>query len=359
MRAAILHETGQEHLEVRDDVETVPLGPGTVRVRLRAAGLCHSDLSAMSGVLPQPAPFVPGHEGAGDVVEAGPGVTGLEPGDRVVLCWMPPCGACPHCRRGQGHLCTASLSRLRTPGFRFAGGTGLYGFYSVGAFAEEVVVAAGSALKVPSDVPYEVAALVGCGVTTGVGAAVNTAAVAPGSTVAVIGCGGVGVAAVQGARVCGAARIVAVDPVASRRERALAFGATDAVAPEELRAAGRRLTEGGFDYVFEAVGRSATVRAAYDAARRGGAVVVVGAGARDDRVSFSLGELFFDEKRILPSMYGGGDVRRTADRVLDLWRAGRIDLEGMATHRVALEDVGDALALMRAGEGLRTLVSFG
>lgn len=358
MRAAILHETGQERLDVRSDVETVPVGPGTVRVRLRAAGLCHSDLSAMSGVLPQPAPFVPGHEGAGEVVETGEGVSGLAPGDHVVLCWMPPCGHCSHCRRGQSQLCTASLARLRTPGFRYGAGTDLYGFYSVGAFAEEVVVAADSALKVPSDVPFEVAALVGCGVTTGVGAAVNTARVEPGASVAVIGCGGVGIAAVQGARVCGAARIVAVDPVASRRERALAFGATDAIAPEELKAARRRLTDGGFDVVFEVVGRSATTRAAYDATRRGGAVVVVGAGARDDRVEFSMGELFFDEKRILPSMYGGGDVLRTADRVLQLWRAGRIDLENMITHRVRLEEVNDALLQMRTGEALRTVVGF-
>ncbi|WP_377271785.1 Zn-dependent alcohol dehydrogenase [Peterkaempfera sp. SMS 1(5)a] len=357
MRAAILHEIGQEKLDVRSDVETVPVGPGLVRVRLRAASLCHSDLSAMSGVLPQPAPFVPGHEGAGEVVETGEGVSGLAPGDHVVLCWMPPCGSCAHCRRGQGQLCTASLARLRTPGFRHDG-RALYGFYSVGTFAEEVVVAAESAIRVPEDVPFEVAALVGCGVTTGVGAAVNTARVEPGSSVAVIGCGGVGIAAIQGARVCGAGQIVAVDPVASRRERALAFGATEAVAPEELKAARKRLTDGGFDCVFEVVGRSVTTRAAYDATRRGGAVVVVGAGARDDRVEFSMGELFFDEKRILPSMYGGGDVLRTADRVLRLWRAGRLDLEHMITHRVRLEQVNDALAQMRSGEALRTVVTF-
>ncbi|MFJ6214827.1 alcohol dehydrogenase catalytic domain-containing protein [Streptomyces sp. NPDC092296] len=357
MRAAVLHEIGHRTLDVRDDVETAPLGPDGVRVRLRAAGLCHSDLSAMSGVLPQPAPFVPGHEGAGEVLEVGADVTGVAPGDRVVLCWMPSCGDCPHCRRGQGQLCTLGLGRLRTPGFRFAGGTGLYGFYSVGAFAEETVVAADSVIKVPADVPFEVAALVGCGVTTGVGAVVNTARVEPGASVAVLGCGGVGVAAIQGARLCGAARIVAVDPVASRRERALAFGATEAVAPEELRDAGKRLTEGGFDQVFEVVGRSDTVRAAYDAARRGGAVVVVGAGSREDRVAFDLGELFFNEKRILPSLYGGGEVRRTVGLVLRLWRAGRLDLEGMVTHRVPLAAVNDALAQMRSGESLRTVVT--
>jgi S-(hydroxymethyl)glutathione dehydrogenase/alcohol dehydrogenase len=358
MRAAILHETGQDVLEVRDDVETVAVGPGTVRVRLHAAGLCHSDLSAMSGVLPQPAPVVPGHEGAGEIVEVGPDTPGRAVGDRVVLCWMPPCGSCPLCRRGETHLCTAGLRRLSVPGFRLAAdGRPVYGFYSTGAFAEEVVVAADAVLKVPADLPYELAALVGCGVTTGFGAVVNTARVEPGASVAVLGAGGVGVAAVQAARLCGAARITAVDPVASRRERAVALGATDALAPEELKSAARGLPAGGYDYVLEAVGRAQTVRAAYDAARRGGAVVVIGAGARDDLVSFSLGELFFNEKRILPSLYGGGDVARTAARVVDLWRAGRFDLAGLVTHRVPLADVNEAIAQMRDGTALRTVVT--
>ncbi|MER8182749.1 zinc-binding dehydrogenase [Kitasatospora sp. NPDC094015] len=356
MRAAILHQTGQDELEVRADVETVGFGPGKVRVRLRATSLCHSDLSAMAGILPQPAPFVPGHEGAGEVVEVGEGVGALAPGDRVVLCWMPPCGDCPHCLRGEGHLCVASLRRLSTPTFRF-GDTDAFGFYSTGTFAEEVVVAADSVLKVPADLPYELAALIGCGVTTGLGAAMNTAAVEPGSSVAVIGAGGVGIAAVQGARVCGAARITVVDPVASRRERATAFGATEVIAPEELKAAAKGQEGGGYDYVFEAVGRSATVRAAYDATRRGGAVVVVGAGARADQVSFSMGELFFNEKRILPSMYGGGEVRRTMARAVDLWRAGRLDLAGMITHRLPLEAVNEAIAQMRGGEALRTVLT--
>ncbi|MDH6574972.1 alcohol dehydrogenase catalytic domain-containing protein [Kitasatospora sp. MAP5-34] len=360
MRAAILHQTGQDKLEVRDDVETVGFGPGRVRVRLRATSLCHSDLSAMSGVLPQPAPFVPGHEGAGDVTEVGEGVAGVAVGDRVVLCWMPPCGVCPHCRRGQGHLCVTSLRRLGAPGFTFGSGEAAVeasGFYGTGTFAQEVVVPAGSVIKVPGDMPYELAALIGCGVTTGVGAAVNTARVEPGASVAVIGAGGVGVAVVQGARVCGAARITVVDPVESRRERALGFGATDAVAPEGLKAAAKGLEAGGYDYVFEAVGRAATVRAAYDATRRGGAVVVIGAGAWDDQVGFSMAELFFNEKRILPSMYGGGDVLRTAARVIELWRAGRIDLAGMITHRVGLADVNEAIAQMRSGEALRTVIT--
>ncbi|MEV6973354.1 alcohol dehydrogenase catalytic domain-containing protein [Kitasatospora sp. NPDC093806] len=366
MRAAILHKTGQSTLDVRDDVEAVGFGPGKVRVRLRAASLCHSDLSAMDGILPQPAPFVPGHEGAGDVVEVGEGVTDLAVGDRVLLCWMAPCGRCAHCERGRSHLCVASLRRLGAPGFRYGGSDAAgeagevgeaSGFYGTGAFAEEAVVDRTAVVPVPADLPYELAALIGCGVTTGIGAAVHTARVEPGASVAVLGAGGVGIAAVQGARVCGAGRITVVDPVASRRERAAAFGATEALAPEELKAFAKSLPGGGFDYVFEAVGRSATVRAGYDATRRGGAVVVIGAGAQDDLATFTMGELFFNEKRLLPSLYGGAPLPRTVALVVELWRAGRIDLAGMITHRVGLADVNEALAQMRSGEALRTVVT--
>ncbi|MFF4225437.1 Zn-dependent alcohol dehydrogenase [Streptomyces sp. L500] len=356
MRAAVQHKTGQDTLDVLDGVQTVGFGPGKVRIRVRAAGLCHSDLSAMSGVLPQRAPLVPGHEGAGDVVEVGEGVTHVKPGDRVLICWLPPCGDCASCARGQTHLCLAGLANAAAPNFRHRS-EDLYGFAGTGTFAEEVVVGAGCAVPIPDDVPYEIAALLGCGVTTGLGAVLNTAKVEPGASVAVIGCGGVGISAIQGAKVCGAARIVAVDPVASRREAALRFGATEAVAPEGLTDASSRVTSGeGFDYVFEVVGTSATARTAYEATRRGGTLCVVGAGALDDHFRISMFELFFDEKRILPSLYGGGDVRRSYDRAIALWRAGRVDLEGLITHRVPLARVNDAIEQMRTGEALRTWV---
>jgi S-(hydroxymethyl)glutathione dehydrogenase / alcohol dehydrogenase len=358
MRAAVLHEIGQDKLDVLDDVEAVGFGPGKVRIRVRATGLCHSDLSAMNGVLPQPAPFVPGHEGAGEILEVGEGVSHVKPGDRVVVCWLPACGACPACGRGQTELCLAGFMNAGTPNFRRPGGD-VFGMAGTGTFAEEVVLDAGCAVPIPDDVPFDIAALIGCGVTTGLGAALNTADVQAGSSVAVIGCGGVGISAIQGARLQGAAEIVAVDPVLSRREAALKFGATRAVSPDELADAKQQLTGGeGFDYVFEVVGRSATARTAYDTTRRGGTMVVVGAGAMDDNLQLNMFELFFDEKRILPSMYGGGDVLRTADRVLRLWRAGRLDLEHMITHRVRLEQVNDALAQMRSGEALRTVVTF-
>ncbi|MEV5598328.1 Zn-dependent alcohol dehydrogenase [Streptomyces sp. NPDC052496] len=359
MRAAVLHQTGQEKLEVLDGVEAVGFGPGKVRIRMRATGLCHSDLSAMSGVLPQPAPFVPGHEGAGEIMDVGDGVAGLKAGDRVLMCWLPACGTCPSCKRGQTHLCLTGFLSAGTPNFRRPGAdpSDIFGFAGTGTFAEEVVVDARCAVPIPDDVPYEIAALIGCGVTTGLGAAMNTARVEPGASVAVIGCGGVGISAVQGARVCGAAQIVAVDPVAARREAALRFGATEAVPPEELADAKQRITAGeGFDHVFEVVGRSATARTAYEATRRGGTLCVVGAGAMDDHFQVSMFELFFDEKRILPSLYGGQDALRSYERAIALWRAGRIDLEGLITHRVRLPEINEALEQMRGGTALRTCI---
>ncbi|MFJ1798320.1 Zn-dependent alcohol dehydrogenase [Streptomyces sp. NPDC088180] len=356
MRAAVLHEIGQEKLEVLDDVEAVGFGPGKVKLRIRATGLCHSDVSAMSGVLPQPAPFIPGHEGAGEVVDVGDGVTGLSAGDRVLVCWLPACGDCPSCKRGQTQLCLAGFMNAGTPNFKRPGGD-VFGFAGTGTFTEEVVVGAGCAVPIPDDVPFEIAALIGCGVTTGLGAAINTAEVEAGSSVAVIGCGGVGISTIQGARVQGAAQIIAVDPVASRREAALRFGATEAVAPDGLADAKQRITGGeGFDYVFEVVGKSATARTAYENTRRGGTLCVVGAGAMDDNFQVNMFELFFDEKRILPSMYGGGDVLRSYERAIALWRAGRIDLESMITHRVRLDGINDALDQMRTGESLRTCI---
>ncbi|MET7615443.1 Zn-dependent alcohol dehydrogenase [Streptomyces sp. NPDC005408] len=356
MRAAVLHEIGQDKLEVLDDVEAVGFGPGKVKIRVRATGLCHSDISAMNGVLPQPAPFIPGHEGAGEIIDVGDGVDGLGQGDRVLLCWLPACRVCPACKRGQTELCLAGFMNAGTPNFKRPGGD-LFGFAGTGTFTEEVVVDAGCAVPIPDDVPYDIAALIGCGVTTGLGAAINTADVEAGSSVAVIGCGGVGISAIQGARLKGAAQIIAVDPVATRRESALKFGATEAVSPDELADAKQRVTAGeGFDYVFEVVGKSATARTAYETTRRGGTLCIVGAGAMDDYLQLNMFELFFDEKRILPSMYGGGDVLTSYERAIVLWRAGRIDLEGLITHRVQLAEINDALAQMRTGEALRTCI---
>ncbi|MFC9818642.1 Zn-dependent alcohol dehydrogenase [Streptomyces erythrochromogenes] len=356
MRAALQSEIGQDKLEVVDDMEAVGFGPGKVRIRVKATGLCHSDLSAMSGVLPQPAPFIPGHEGSGVITDVGDGVTGHTIGDRVLVCWLPPCGHCPSCKRGQGHLCLEAFGNVATPNFKRAS-SDIFGFAGTGTFSEEMVVPAACAVPIPDDLPFDIAALIGCGVTTGLGAAINTAKVEAGSSVAVIGCGGVGISVIQGAKVQGAAQIIAVDPVESRREAALRFGATEAVSPEEFADAKNRITAGeGFDYVFEVVGKSATAQKAYEMTRRGGSVVVVGAGALDDNFQINMFSLFFDEKKILPSMYGGGDVLRSYERTIALWRAGRIDLSNLITHRVSLAEVNDALDQMRTGVALRTCI---
>ncbi|GAA2120809.1 Zn-dependent alcohol dehydrogenase [Kitasatospora saccharophila] len=355
MHAAILHKTGDQTLDVAD-VESVSFGPGRVRVKMHKAGVCHSDLSAMSGVLMHPAPFIPGHEGAGEVVEVGEGVTHVKVGDRVIVCWMPPCDKCPSCKAGDGHLCRSGYGNLANPNFRH-GGAVIPGMLGAGTFAEEVVIAAYAAIPIPDDVPYDIAALIGCGVTTGIGAALNTAKVRPGSSVVVIGLGGVGISILQGAKVAGAAQILAVDPTANRREWALDFGATDAVAPEDLAEAVKRVTGGfGFDYAFEAVGKPGTLRAAYDATRTGGTVCLVGAGSRTDLTDLSMGELVMTEKKVLPSFYGGDDVRRTYATIIDLWRAGRIDLDSMITHHVPLTGINEAIRQMHTGEALRTVI---
>jgi S-(hydroxymethyl)glutathione dehydrogenase / alcohol dehydrogenase len=360
VRAAVLHSIDAETMDIRDDVEAVGPGPGQVRIRVRAAGVCHSDLSARNGGLPQPMPAILGHEAAGDVVEVGDGVTGLAEGDKVIVNWLPPCGACAACLRGQPYMCmTHVIAAYIEPRFK-VGETPAFGMAGCGAFAEELVVPAEGAVKIADDVPYEVAALVGCGVMTGVGAVINTAKVEPGATVAVIGCGGVGIAAIQGARLSGAAVIVGVDPVEAKHEVARRFGATHAVHPDKLGELSAELTGGeGFDYAFEVVGAPQTIRTAWGAARRGGTVVIVGAGRADQQVEFTPFELLFDGKKMLASLYGAADVRRDYARMLGLWRAGLLDLEGMITQRLKLDDLDQGLAALGRGDVIRQVIIHG
>ncbi len=360
MRAAVCQAIGEEAtVEVFDDVEIPEPGPGEVRVRIHAAGLCHSDLSGMNGTLPQGAPFVPGHEGAGEVVAVGDGVTSVGPGDHVIVAWTPPCGSCKACLRGQPNLCVNFMFAMAgSPRFRRAEGTDLFGFAGTGTWSEEMVLPQQGVVKIPNDVPYEIGALIGCGVTTGMGAAINTARVEPGSSVVVFGCGGVGISAIQGAKVAGAAEIVAVDTVARKLEEAKRFGATHGTDPEGLTALVAEITEGeGFDYAFECIGIAPTFRAAWDATRRGGTTVIVGAGRMDAILELNGFELFFSEKALLGSYYGSADVRREFLRIIRLWRAGRIDLEGMISRRLQLEEMNDAIAALKKGEVLRQVVT--
>ncbi|MDE3087289.1 MAG: Zn-dependent alcohol dehydrogenase [Acidobacteriota bacterium] len=360
MRAAVFQGSNGEIAEYFDDLEITDPGPGEVKVKIHAAGVCHSDLSAMNGTLPQPAPCVLGHEGAGEIVAVGQGVTTVTAGDHVIVAWNPACGTCSNCRRGQPHLCvtifmqgmgTAHFSRQGSPVFGFAGN---------GTFAEEMVVSEHGVVKIPDDVPYDVAALVGCGVTTGVGAALNTAKVEPGSNVVVYGLGGVGIAAVQGARIAGAAEIVAVDTVESKLKDALRFGATRGVKPDEVDKTNMELNQGeGFDYSFECIGLPQTIRAAYDAVRRGGTAVIVGAGRAEAMIEFNAFELFFMEKRLLGSYYGSADVRRDFLRFINLWKAGRLDLEGMISSRLDISQAQEAFDAMKKGEVIRQILTFG
>ena len=360
MRGAVLTEVGKP-LEIRDDLVLREPGPGEVLVALRASGVCHSDLSLQNGTLTAAPPVVLGHEGAGEILATGPGVTDVAAGDYVILVWIPPCGQCALCLGGQPQLCTVArlaragqVSPLSGPEGPIALGLG------IGTFGEQTVVPRNAVVPIDADVPFDVAALVGCGVMTGVGAAINTAKVTPGSTVAVIGCGGVGINVIQGARLAGAATIVAVDRMDSKLDMAAKFGATDQVRDDALGDAVARLTDGGagFDYVFEVVGRSATIRAAWDATRRGGTTVVVGAGSRTDMVSFSAGELFNSEKKLLGSLYGSADVRTDFGRLLRLWKAGRLDLTGLVSRHITVDEVNDAFAAMEAGEVVRSVIEF-
>lgn len=360
MKAAVLNEIGDERVVVREDVATTSPGPNEVRIRLKSAGICHSDLSAMDGTLPALAPGVIGHEGAGEVVEVGDAVTDLDVGTRVVVVFVPPCGKCTDCVRGQPHLCAVHATNAFLEPRFLIGDDPAFGFSGVGTFSEELVVPRDGVLPIGDDVPFEIASLLGCGVLTGVGSVINTAQVEEGSSVLVVGSGGVGVSVIQGARISGAGEIVAVDPVPAKQELAKKFGATGATAPDNVDDVIQSATGGaGFDYVFEVVGRSATIRSAYDWTRRGGTTVIVGAGGSEEKVEFTPQELFVNEKRILPSFYGSVDVRRDVQRLIALWRAGRLDLENMISSHVHIDDINDGLGVLRGkNDVVRQIVTF-
>lgn len=360
MKAAVLNQIGDTKLELRDDVTTTDVGAREIRIRVRATGVCHSDVSAMDGTLPALAPGIIGHEGAGEIVEVGSHVTEFAPGDHAVLTFVPPCGNCPNCAGGRPHLCAIhTIASFMNPRFKI-GDTPVFGYAGVGTFAEELVVPVEGAVKVPNDVPFEIAALVACGVMTGVGAVINTAKVEIGSTVLVFGCGGVGISVIQGARLAGASQIVAVDPLTDKHETAKHFGATHTVTPDEVAGLHQSLTESqGWDYAFDVVGAPGTIRAAWDNARRGGTAVVVGAGRGDAMVRFSAQELFLHDKRLLGSFYGGADVRRDYPRLLSLWRAGRLDLDSMISKRITLDEINDGLQALKDGANvIRQIVTF-
>lgn len=365
MRAALVEEPGKP-LVVVDDVELDDPRTGEVRVRVDHCGLCHSDLHFIDGTLPGPVPLLLGHEAGGVVDAVGEGVTELAEGDKVVLTLRPPCGRCYWCVRGEFSQCTVGaalqagvfpdggtrLTRDGLPVFR----TGVV----LAAFAERTVVPASAAVKVPDDTPLEIAAVIGCAVQTGVGAVVNTARVEPGATVVVVGLGGVGISIAQGARIAGASAVIGVDPVVTRREQALRFGVTDVVDPvaTDVGTAVLDRTSGvGADYAFDAVGRASIVEALIPAVRNGGTVVMVGVPRIDDAVNLHAIGFAMGEKTLAGCFLGSANPHREFPRLLDLWRAGRLDLEGMVTARRDLGDINEAVADMQAGIGLRTVLS--
>jgi S-(hydroxymethyl)glutathione dehydrogenase/alcohol dehydrogenase len=353
----VLEGTGAR-LELRD-VEVLPPGPGEVRVRVAACGVCHSDLSVATGTLRSPVPVVLGHEVAGVVVETGREVTSPGVGQPVIVALSPACGTCAFCREGMPNLCVQMVPGMigstaldGTTRLRHAGRP-VYQLCGVGGFAEEVVVAAAMCVPVPPGVPLERACLLGCGVLTGAGAVLNTAAVTPGRSVAVIGCGGVGLAAVQAARIAGADPVVAVDVEPAKLALARALGATHAVvAGGDVVADVRAICPFGVHVAVEAAGRTDTLECAWEMLRPGGTAVAVGMPAARDRVSLRMGG-FFQARRIVGCVYGGGDPHRDIPRLLDLVRSGRFQLDPLVAAELPLARAQDALDALSAGRGPR------
>jgi S-(hydroxymethyl)glutathione dehydrogenase/alcohol dehydrogenase len=357
MKAAVLSAYNEPL--VIEDLTAPDLGPGEVRVHIDASGVCHSDVTVANGGVPMPPPLILGHEGSGVILEVGSDVSRVSVGDRVVCSFTPACGVCWYCLRDQSHLCErAGDYFLATRGIR-ADGTNVFGMTGLGTFTDEMVTSESMVVKVETDLPAEQLALIGCGVTTGVGAALNTARITPGSTVAVIGCGGVGQAVIQGARIAGASRIFAVDPVELKRKTAEQLGATDLIDPasgdpvQQVKdATGGR----GSDYAFEVIGLPETILQAYNTARKGGTAVVVGMPRIEHTVTFPAIQLFAEEKKLLGCFYGSAQVRRDFPRFVELVETGRLDVGSMVSRRISLDQVNEAFTAMQNGEVIRSVI---
>ncbi|WP_326575127.1 Zn-dependent alcohol dehydrogenase [Actinacidiphila glaucinigra] len=337
---------------VVDDLEVRDPGPGEVLVRIHAAGLCHSDLSVIDGVIPFPVPVVLGHEGAGVVEATGAGVSHVAPGDHVALSTLANCGTCPDCDRGRPTMCRKAIGRPGRPFSRE--GEPLFNFASNSAFAERTVVKAVQAVPLPEGIPLTSAALIGCGVLTGVGAALNRARVDRGDTVVVIGTGGIGLNVLQGARIAGASRIVAVDTNPAKEEPARLFGATEFVDTAE---AVRALLPAGADHVFECVGHVGLIRQAVDLLDRHGQAVLLGVPPADAEASFLVSSMYLD-KSILGCRYGSSRPQRDIALYADLYRQGRLLLDELVTRTYPVEDFAKAVEDARGGRVARGVLTF-
>lgn len=337
---------------------------GEVMVKLGACGVCHSDLSAITGTIALPLPLVLGHEGAGVVEEVGEGVSGLMKGDHVIFSFIYMCGRCRFCVSGRPVLCLEQGKALTTPlegtpRVRDARGQPLNIFSGCGSMAEYATVSAENLIKIDPKIPLDCAALVGCGVTTGVGAVFNTAKVEPGSSVAVFGCGGVGLSVIQGARIAGAEKIIAIDTLQPKLEMAKRFGATDSILfTEDPTKALKKMTGGGPDYAFECVGSGELAAAAYRAIRRGGLAVVVGVAKPSDSTSVRTMTLPFEEKTLTGSYFGSCVPRVDFPRMLSLYMAGRLKLEELITRRYPIDEAPQAFADLQAGKNARGVIVF-
>jgi len=369
-RAAVLRSApGEWKIE---EVEVADPGPVEIQVKMAAAGLCHSDDHITTGDLPLGHyPVVGGHEGAGVVTAVGPGVVDFAVGDHVTLLCVAGCGICKWCAMGAQNLCDLNGELLsggapEDPSrYRMRIGDEPVGqFVAVSSFSEYTTVSTVSAMRIPQDIPFEVAALVSCGVTTGWGAAVNSAGIQPGDTAIIVGTGGVGMNAVQGAKHAGASRIIAVDPVPFKRESALQFGATDAVATiDEATDHAKQLTNGqGADATVVTVGvvTPDVVAAAVASIRKGGVVAVVGLGKLLDQtpLGISLAEMTFFQKRLVGSLYGNASPRYSVMRLIDLYRSGQLRLDELITRRYTLDQVNEGYADMHAGRNVRGVIIF-
>lgn len=350
------------------DLELQAPKANEVKVRLGASGVCHSDLSVRNGTLLAPLPAVLGHEGAGVIEEVGEGVQHLQPGDHVVISWIPQCRDCYFCQGGQGHLCDVGLPTIATgslldgtPRFQREGQPVLQ-MSASGTFTESTVVPAMSAVKIDKDIPLTAAALIGCGVLTGFGAATNTARIRPGDTVAIIGCGGVGLNTVQGAKYAGAERIIAVDMVDSKLELARKFGATDTVngsAGDPVSQVMSLTQQRGADVAFEVIGLGPTIDQTINMTRRGGQAILVGVPKMDVMVTLPafLG-VVLQEKTIKGCWYGSSNVHSDVPKLARLYKEGKLMLDELISREIELEGVNDAFEAMKTGEIARSVIVY-
>ncbi|HEX6554991.1 MAG TPA: Zn-dependent alcohol dehydrogenase [Ktedonobacteraceae bacterium] len=340
---------------------------GEVLVRIAASGVCQSDLHVVHGTQTTPLPIVLGHEGAGVVEAVGSNVSRVKVGDHVVLSWLPYCGQCIYCLSGHPNLCSVAYAAL-AKGTLLDGtsrlsrsGEPIYHYSFISSFAEYAVVPEAGCVVIGSDIPLDKAALVGCAVMTGVGAAINTARVQPGSTVAVIGAGGVGLNAMQGAQLAGALSIMAIDVNPSKLARASTFGATYVINAAEVDAVAtvRELTKGvGVDYSFEAVGRPETMRQCWEMARSGGSVVMIGIAPEGSELSLPANRVVREERRLMGSFYGSARPHVDMPMILELYMAGKLKLDELATHRFSLEKINEAVHSLESGEAIRPVIVY-